>query len=127
MSVFQISILGVATVMLAVQLSGIHPEYGLYLSIACGVIIFFRSLDKVQTVIEMITEFVSAAGLESAYLAIILKITGIAYLTEFSAEICRDAGHGAIAGQIQVFAKLTILAVSTPILTALLELIRTFG
>ncbi|MCD8118130.1 MAG: stage III sporulation protein AD [Lachnospiraceae bacterium] len=127
MSVFQISILGVAAVLLAVQLSGVRPEYGVYLSVACGVLIFAWSLDRVQAVIEMIGEFVSAAGMDSAYLTIILKITGIAYLTEFSAEICRDAGYGAIAGQIQIFAKLTILAVSTPILMALLELIQTFG
>ena len=50
-------------------------------------------------------------------------MTGITYVAEFAASLCRDAGHQAIASQIEIFAKLSLLAVSLPVVTALLDTI----
>lgn len=47
-------------------------------------------------------------------------------MSEFSAAICKDTGYQAIASQIEVFGKLTILAVSMPILLSLLETMKGF-
>lgn len=126
MSVFQISVMGIITMLLALQLSEIRRDYALYLSLACCLVIFFYSLSKVQIVLDTVEQFASYVNLNHTYFTILIKIIGISYLSEFSADLCRDAGHGAIAGQILVFAKLSILAVSMPILTALLETIQSF-
>ena len=56
-----------------------------------------------------------------------LKILGVTYLAEFAAAICKDAGYQTIAGQIEVFARLSILAIGMPILKALLLAIRELG
>ena len=61
-----------------------------------------------------------------SYIQVLLKIIGITYISEFAAEICHDAGYSAIASQIGIFAKLSILAVSMPIVTALLDTIQGF-
>ena len=53
------------------------------------------------------------------YLVTLLKMTGITYGAEFASGICKDAGYGALAKQIEIFGKLTILAVSMPVLLAL--------
>ncbi|MBE5921818.1 MAG: stage III sporulation protein AD [Lachnospiraceae bacterium] len=127
MSVFSISVLGVVTMLLALQLTETKREYGLYLSLACCLVIFFYSLSKVQIVIDTVSKFAAYVNLNTTYLSILIKIVGIAYLSEFSADLCRDAGHQAIAGQIQVFSKLSILAISMPIITALLDTIQSFG
>lgn len=55
-----------------------------------------------------------------------MKIIGITYIAEFASDICKDAGHAAIANQIQIFGKLSVLAVSMPIVLALLETINGF-
>ena len=60
------------------------------------------------------------------YLNTLLKMTGITYIVEFASGICKDAGYQTIAGQIETFAKLTILALGMPVLTALLETVREF-
>ena len=60
------------------------------------------------------------------YLTILLKIAGITYIAEFASGICRDAGYGAIGSQIEIFGKLSILAVSMPIVLALLETMQSF-
>lgn len=54
----------------------------------------------------------------------LLKITGITYIAEFASGLCKDAGYGAIGGQIEIFGKLSILAVSMPIVLALLETLK---
>jgi stage III sporulation protein AD len=60
------------------------------------------------------------------YLTTLLKMTGVTYIAEFSAGICKDAGYGALAGQIEIFGKLSILALSMPIVLALLETLQGF-
>ena len=57
---------------------------------------------------------------------LLLKMVGITYVGQFSASICRDAGYASVAGQIELFARLSVLAISMPILTALLETIHEF-
>ena len=54
------------------------------------------------------------------------KMIGITYVAEFSASLCRDAGYQAVAGQIELFGKLSILVSSMPVLLALLETISQF-
>ena len=55
-----------------------------------------------------------------------MKMIGIAYVAEFSSGICRDAGYGSIGTQIEIFGKLSILAVSMPVVLALLETMEGF-
>lgn len=64
--------------------------------------------------------------LQAGYFKILLKIIGITYVAEFASDLCKDAGYATIAGQIQMFGKLTVLAAGIPVLTALLETIRGF-
>ena len=64
--------------------------------------------------------------LNAGYLRILMKIIGITYIAEFASDLCKDAGCQTIAGQIQLFGKLSVLAVSIPVLTALLDTIQTF-
>ena len=45
---------------------------------------------------------------------------------EFAAGICKDAGYGAVGTQIEIFGKLSVLAVSMPILLALIETLQVF-
>jgi stage III sporulation protein AD len=54
---------------------------------------------------------------------VLIKILGISYICEFSADICKDSGFTAISNQIQIFGKLSILVVSMPIFMNLLNTI----
>lgn len=74
----------------------------------------------------MINTFSSYFEGQKDYFRILLKIIGITYLADFSANICRDAGYSSIAGQIEIFGKISILAISSPIILALLEAVYDF-
>ncbi len=61
--------------------------------------------------------------MDDACLKILLKMIGVTYLADFTANLCRDAGYSAIAGQVEFFGKISLLTLSFPVLTALMETI----
>ena len=126
MSVLTIGILGIAGALLAVELKGLMGEYGIYLVAAVGLVIFFYGITKLKTVIETIRQVQSYIRLNRMYLEVLLKMIGITYIAEFSSGICKDAGYGSLGSQIEIFGKLSVLAVSMPILLALLDTVQQF-
>ena len=126
MSVLAIGILGIAGALLAVELKGLKGEYGIYLVAAVGLVIFFYGITKLKTVIETIRQVQSYIRLNRMYLEVLLKMIGITYIAEFSSGICKDAGYGSLGSQIEIFGKLSVLAVSMPILLALLDTVQQF-
>ena len=126
MSVLTIGILGIAGALLAVELKGLKGEYGIYLVAAVGLVIFFYGITKLKTVIETIRQVQSYIRLNRMYLEVLLKMIGITYIVEFSSGICKDAGYGSLGSQIEIFGKLSVLAVSMPILLALLDTVQQF-
>lgn len=101
-------------------------EYGIYISIALGMLIFASLLGKISLIKDVLNEVSNVVGLNSDYFKTLWKILGITYAAEFSSAICKDAGYQTIALQIEVFAKITILVLSLPVLSALLQTIRDF-
>ena len=63
---------------------------------------------------------------DGTYLALILKMVGITYVSEFSVHLCKDAGYGAVAAQIEMFAKLSILVISMRVLMSFLDVMGEF-
>ena len=126
MTIITISIVGITAVMLAVEMKGVKGEYGTYLATAAGCFIFFYGIKKMEVILDAMRRIQDMVRINGVYLTTLLKITGITYIAEFSAGICKDAGYGAIGNQIEIFGKLTILAVSMPIVLALLETLQRF-
>ena len=67
--------------------------------------------------------FANKASINSKFLGILLKITGIAIITEFAVSICKDSGENAIASKIDLGGKIIIMSVSIPIISSLIEMI----
>lgn len=126
MSMLQVGALGVAGVLLAVQFKNMKAEYGTYISITLGMIIFGTLLNQLVPLLEALQDIADSVKLDSAYLKTLWKVIGITYVAEFASSICKDAGYQTIALQIEIFAKITIMVLSLPVLMALLETIRSF-
>ena len=78
---------------------------------------------KLSAVIDLLEAYADKAEIKPIYFSAVLKITGIAYIAEFGAEICKDAGEGAIASKIELAGKVIIVMLAAPIITSLLDLI----
>ncbi|MBQ5474416.1 MAG: stage III sporulation AC/AD family protein [Lachnospiraceae bacterium] len=112
--ILKLGILSVSIVLVAIQFKAIKPEYGLYMTIAVAVIIMTYSFTLIENIIYGIYKLQDYLHMGD-YMPVLLKITGISYISEFASDICRDTGYGAIANQIQIFGKLSVLIVSLPI------------
>lgn len=126
MTVITIGIVGITAVLLSVQLKGLKGEYATCLIMAAGCFIFFYGAAKMETIFAAMGRVQDFIKLNRVYLSTLMKMTGITYIAEFASGICRDAGYGALGNQIEIFAKLSILAVSMPIVLALLETLQGF-
>lgn len=103
-----------------------RSELSILIGIATGIIIFFYVLSQVSVVIEFLSQLLDMVAIEETYFLQLLKMLGIAYVAEFSSSICKDAGHQSISGMIELFAKLSIVALSIPGLMFLVETLEQF-
>ena len=126
MDVMQIGIIGVIGAVLAVQFKGGKTEYGIFMSVAVSIFLFACIVDRLEIFVSTVEQIGSYIDMDAGYLSVMLKMIGVTYIAEFSSGICRDAGYQTIAVQIEIFSKLTILALGMPVLLALLETIREF-
>ena len=122
----KIACIGLLAVFLAMTLKNVKSEYAVIIGIGACMVLFGLSLTKLEVILESLESLQQYVTINSAYIGIILKVVGIAYISEFSANLCKDAGYSGIASQIEMFGKLSILVMSMPVLTTLLSTIQEF-
>lgn len=120
------AIFGVLAAMLAAWIKAVKPEYAMWILLAGGVALAGAAAVKLETIVSELHFLQSYFSSYSSYFVILLKMIGITYLAEISSDLCRDAGANALASQMELFGKLSILALGMPVLTALLESIDYF-
>ena len=126
LSMVQVGIIGVAGALLAVQFKSGKAEYGIYISIALSLLIFFSIIKNLEMIVRMVRTIGDYISMDTVYIGTLLKMLGITYIAEFSSSICKDAGYQTIAGQIEIFGKLAVVGLSMPILMALLDTVKGF-
>ena len=123
MEIIKIIGIGITALIIIVILKQYKKEFAVYTSIIAGIAILLLSLSQMSGVINLLKDISSRASISSEFLGIILKITGIAILTEFAVSICQDSGESAIANKIDIGGKIMIITMSIPIISSLLETI----
>lgn len=122
----KIACLGLSGVLLGILLKQMGSPFGELVSLCTCLLIVFFAVGKLGFVLEMLDGLQDKINLEAGYFKILMKITGITYLADFASSLCKDAGYSAIAGQIELFGKISVLAVSSPIIMTLIETIYSF-
>ena len=119
----QIALFAIAGMMLAVFVGNMRREIGIWIALVTGVIVFFYAIRKFEYMVDMFRTMTEYTGIKEEYIAVVLKMIGIAYISEFTATLCKDAGQNAIACQVDFFGKMSMVVVSLPVLQTLLETI----
>lgn len=127
MNMINISLIAIVGVITAVIVKGYKPEISLMVIMALS--LFFLAW-MLEIFGEMQSQFqIIAEELEQniSFYKTLFKIMGITYICEFSSGICKDAGHSAIAGQIEIVGKMLVLLSGIPILISVIQLIQSYG
>ncbi|OGO78780.1 MAG: stage III sporulation protein AD [Clostridiales bacterium GWB2_37_7] len=123
MDILKIVGIGIIATILAVILREEKPEIALQISIVTGLIIFVFVITKLNSVLAVLKYFASKTNIDLIYFTTILKVIAIAYITEFGAQVCKDAGESSIASKIEFGGKVLIMIMAIPILAALMDVI----
>lgn len=86
-----------------------------------GAFILTLTFSKISAIIDLLTNLAGKVSIHQEFLTLLIKITGIAILTEFAVSICRDSGETAIASKVDMGGKVIMVSMSIPIMAGLLE------
>ena len=125
MEIVRIIGIGLISLVVIIILRQYKPEFALYASMAASVLILALVFEKLYSIIGLLTSFASKTAINTAFIALLIKITGIAILTEFAVSLCKDCGESAIANKIDIGGKIMIVTVSIPVISSLLETVVT--
>ena len=114
--------IGIIALIIVIVLKQYRPEFAIYVSILAGIAILLISIYRLEEVIELIQSISQKTAINSTFITLLIKITGIAFLSEFAVSICKDSGEGAIASKIELGSKIIIISMSIPIISSMLEL-----
>ena len=120
---FQIAAIGLAGTLLSLAVRSYRPEFSVYISIACGIILFMTVIAQFSDILSVVSDVFSRSGYANSYFPVLLKILAIAYLTDLISQVCRDAGEKGIASKTEMAGKIFILYVSLPVFTSILSMI----
>jgi len=123
MLIIKIALLGIIASIIAIILRRENGAFALILSLTTGLIIFNLIIPDLNNIFKKLKDISSSFNINSNYITILLKIIGIAYISEFASQLCIDAGESSIASKIEFSAKILIMIISIPVMNELLELI----
>ena len=123
MDIIKIIGVGLLSLIIIIIVRQYKPEFTLYVSLIAGALILVFIMDKLSGIIDLLTSLSNKTAINNEFLTLLLKITGIAFLTEFAVSICKDTGESAIASKVDMGGKVIIVSMSIPIISSLLETI----
>lgn len=121
MDIVKIIGVGLIALIIIIIVRQYKPEFTLYISLLAGAIILLFLMDKLDAIISLLTTLSNKTAINNEFLVLLIKITGIAFLTEFAVSVCKDSGESAIANKIDMGGKVIIVSMSIPIISSLLE------
>ncbi len=122
MDIFKIIAVCLIVLFPILLLKNFKIEYAAVISVAAGIVIFLMLAGNIGVVLKGISELSEGGGNMSYYLKTALKALGIAYITSFAADTCRDFGQTSLAAKAELAGKCAILMLALPLLNAILEI-----
>lgn len=123
MGIIKIALLGIVAAVIALTVKSFKPEMGMFVSIAAGIIFMLYIVAELSGLIETINKAIANYGLNPDYVGVIIKALGIAYTTQFAADICKDSGETALGTRIELYGRIMIIASALPLIFSILDMV----
>lgn len=121
MDIFKLILIGITGAAISMFLKEYKREYAMLAGLVTAIVIMSGSIDCLLSVIKSIRYITEKSGVDIKYFTIILKVVGVAYISQFGGELLRDCGEGSIASKIELAGKIFILYLTIPIITSFLN------
>lgn len=116
--------IAVAAAGAAILLKQYKPEYAFGISAAAGIIFLLFIVTRAAEIIEEISGFADASGIDSENYGIVLRCLGVCLVTNAAAETCKDCGQSSIAAKVVIAGKALVLIMALPLFSELMNVIK---
>lgn len=113
-----IALIGTVT---TIQMRSVRREYAVLIGAATGVVLLALALERFSGLSDWFRRACESYGVPTALFTSILKILGIAYLSEFGVNLAKDSGQQAIAWNLELGGRIMILSLAIPAVITLME------
>ncbi len=124
MSIVKIAMIGIGGAILALIVKQFQKEYSIFVLLGVCLLLLSFLTSNVTVVIEFMENMGEKIEISSVYLKLLIKLMAIAYISQTASGICSDLGYQSIAFQVETIGKISILILSLPIISSLLETIE---
>ncbi len=121
MDVFRLVSIGIIGAIACLLLKKTDGHYAALAAVATGIVILIICMNSLASVLVSLQEIVDRTGIDNELFAILLKIVGVGYLTEYACGLCEDLDCGGISKKIALGGKIAIFLMALPIVNALLD------
>ncbi len=123
MEIFRIIALALTGVILASVIKLVNKEMSIYITFVTVILIFFSVINTLSDIFDFLKDIYGNVTYGRTFFPVILKVLAVAYITDFTAQLCKDAGETAIGSKVELAGKVIIFYIAIPVLSAILELI----
>lgn len=120
----KIALAAVGSCLVALMLKQMKSEFAIFIPLCAGIIVAACCITRIEALAQLLERLQRLTGIKSEYISILLKMAGIAYVAELTSGICKDCGYNAVAGQVEMFGKLSVIAAGLPVIMALVDSIE---
>lgn len=124
MDIFRIAAVGICGVLIAAVVKGYKAEFATYIIIVTVMIIFLLIIDQLAAVFQFLRSIYEQISYGKNFFSIIIKVLAVAYIADFTAQICKDSGEAAIAGKVELAGKVMIFYLALPVMMTILDLLN---
>lgn len=124
MDILKIAALAIVGVISASLMKSVNKEISIYIILVTVILLFMSVIDKLTEVFDFLEGIYDNVTYGRTFFPIIIKVLAVAYITDFTAQLCKDAGESAIGSKVELAGKVIIFYLAMPILAAILELIN---
>ena len=121
MEIFRIIGIGFIGTVLVIFMKEHRADLAILISFATIALIFITITPYFGGIIIMLENIGNRLNVDLTHINIVIRVIGIAYITQFAAEISRDAGAGSIATNIEIGGKIVLMILSMPIIYSLID------
>lgn len=124
MEILKLAALAFCAIVFIILVKNYKPEFGVLTALGCSLIILYYIIDSLRYSVAYLAELYDGLEYGKPYFPIMIKVLIIAYITEFTSQLCKDAGETSIASKIELGGKILIFCAAIPIFTSILNIVE---
>ena len=121
--ILRICAIALAGLVIITLIKNYRPEFTVPVTITLSLLVLWSAAESLKYIFAYMQTMYGQLSHGNEYFPVIIKVLAIAYITEFTASLCEDAGQKSIGTKVELAGKISVFFVAIPVFTSLLNLL----